>query len=704
MKDFKVMTGVVLSHLRIDKLLKIEGKWALGAEHRATLTKDWGEKFVSAYEEALFNHDGDEKGNPGTSAKENESGLQEQITALESQLTIATKALETATTATADQRTEMEGKIDNLNTTIKALSNEEELPPPAGSAGVGAHAEFDHRVALFGQLDNPSFALEGRPWNQRAAQSLAAAQGLQIIASSSIEYSKLNADLGDYYRTRRTDAIHSFVRKLPSCESIFPLESGHQDQEALVNLFLGEFSQAFQDDFTAKGGYELEPEILKVYDIKFDHRFTNLKALEKTWIGYLNKEHSDSMKMSFVEYILFETAKVLHNEREIRRIRGVYKKPIAGQAGLAINGANGFLKQIKGYIANLQVKEFALGEPTPQNILEYVKEGTRGIPSYIRDAGNIELYMAQAVSEWYEEAKFKLSRQDTGGASKKNVIPFVDSVVVKVVPNMGESLRMVWTLEGNFKTFEDQAGEMLRFNFEQEDRRLKVFSDWREGIAAILVGKKHATAEEQNYEQQMIWCNDVDESSTQFISVIADETTPSVIEHTSLKTGINTAPTVITDIADLKALQKCVIKCGSDNAFNSSIEKAGVFANMTVAWSPSVGDTITLFKRDNGDIIDFSRTTASTDAEVIAADDATPDVSGATEFITSINSVTTEITTLVNATVGEEYTIYGGSDANATTIADGGEMALTAAMSLTSGKFIKLYCRALNDFVEMSRG
>ena len=88
----------------------------------------------------------------------------------------------------------------------------------------------------------------------------------------------------------------------------------------LVNIWLGEFSQAGNEesdfDKVTKGSYEFDDETLRMFNVMFAHRFKNLKALEKTWIGTLNKEGSNPIKWSFIEYILAETAKKLHNERE----------------------------------------------------------------------------------------------------------------------------------------------------------------------------------------------------------------------------------------------------------------------------------------------------------------------------------------------------------------------------------------------------
>ena len=58
-----------------------------------------------------------------------------------------------------------------------------------------------------------------------------------------------------------------------------------------------------------KGEYEFDNETLRMFSVMFAHKFRDLKQLEKTWIGSLNKEGSQAIKWSFIEYILAETAR-----------------------------------------------------------------------------------------------------------------------------------------------------------------------------------------------------------------------------------------------------------------------------------------------------------------------------------------------------------------------------------------------------------
>lgn len=87
----------------------------------------------------------------------------------------------------------------------------------------------------------------------------------------------------------------------------------------------------------------------------------------------------------------------------------------------------------------------------------------------------------------------------------------------------------------------------------------------------------------------------------------------------------------------------------------------------------------------------------------IAADDTTPDVSSASVFYTSANTGATAITDLDNPKAGQILRICGGSDTNATTIADSGNFNLSAGFTANADDCITLLVVADNDYIELGR-
>ena len=87
----------------------------------------------------------------------------------------------------------------------------------------------------------------------------------------------------------------------------------------------------------------------------------------------------------------------------------------------------------------------------------------------------------------------------------------------------------------------------------------------------------------------------------------------------------------------------------------------------------------------------------------IAADVTTPDVSGGNIFVTSINTIATAITDLIDPTAGQIIRIVGGSNSNASTIADGGNFNLSAPWTANLDDVLILFVQADDDYIEIGR-
>ncbi len=720
---FKNFVSAILAILGITEWTKSEEKNTLTEEQEKTLkTMGFSEQFLAGFKKALENDFQDEE--KGAPAPDNRSavlnGLLQDVTAKLATATEQLANLQGQATTDAATIKAKEDLITSLNAKVKALTEAAEKDPGKG-AGVGQATATVINLADEKQLagfEGIMYALD-RPYNVRAKAALMERQGIQMLAvpkASSIDYTRLQEDLGAFYRVRWQDRLQSFLVQLPTIEKIFPLESGYQDLATLANIWLGEFSQAdnTESDFdnVVKGNYEFDDETLRMFDVMFAHRFKNLKQLEKTWIGSLNLEGSNPIKWSFIEYILAETAKKLHNEREQRRINGVRVNPNLNTPGKALAAADGlyeFLrKKIDGHVdinngkTVYQIKPFVLGEITPANIGEILYQGTSQIPAEIRDSGNLACYIPSYMLVWYH--KYNELHYGTNQDYKANIqyVKEYPSVKLITVPNADNHARIFWTMEGNIHTYEHLAGEMYNFSLEQEDWSLKVWSNWKESIWAVAVGYKYTKKSDMDGSRQMIWANEYDRPSTYFIDATKDAN-PDATLHSSIVTVANTSKFAITDIANAEVGEIITLKCGSTDK-GVEIAQSGKFSLITAAWDPAVGDTIKLMKRSDGKFIEIARTTAALDALAFDANDTTPSVEDGDTFVTNENTQATAITDFDDAVVGKTYTIYGAGSTYASTIANAGNFVLTAAMTLSEGKFIKLVYAEDTKFYEIARG
>lgn len=732
-KELKAFAAPILAVLGITSWAKDDKGCQVLLDDQVAKMKEAGfsDTFLNEFKAALATNFA-ENGGQATEDSPVVAGLKAALKITSQKLADAQSSLDATVEEGKASQTTIEGlnaKVANLQEQIKILSAAAEQDPQAGSQFHGAAGntpglDYMNDKQLFG-LTGERFGLD-RKYNQRARAAVMEAHGytgMIVPKAASTDFSTLQADLGEYYNQRYQDRLQSFLMTLPSIHSIMPEESGYQDLETLVNVFLGEFSQAdnsYESDFAevVKGKYSFEPETLKVYPVMFAHTFSNLKVIEKTWIGYLNREASNPVKMSLIEFLLTETVKVLHNERENRYVNGVRKEPTKNQPGLAVNAADGFYeyirKRVEGYRDYItgntiyQIKPFELGTITRANIGDIIKAGTEKVPAVIRDSGACVLYLPSLLISWYADwrvSKNGLITDYRGGENGQNALNHVieyPSVAIREIKNADAHRRLVWTLDGNFKTYCQKAGEMTDFSLEQEDWKLKVWSNWKEGVSATMVGRKQSSAANTRYDQQMIFVNEYDLPADYFVQAGAD-VNPSAAAHTSILTAQNSALFEITDIEDAKVGVPVTLKCGSTN-YGVKITASGKFSLLGSAWEPAVGDTITLVKRSDGKFFEVARTTAAAAALTFTANDTTPSVEDGTEFVIGENTQATAITKLDDATVGTIYTIYGAGSTYASTIANSGNFILTAAATLSDGKWIKLMAIDNGKFAEIDRG
>lgn len=709
-------------------------KNALLAEEKEKLKNmGFNETFLTGFCEALSNDFPDDKSQGstenGTVIPDDSAsnavikGLLADITA---KLATAQVEIETLTKEKGELSTEVVAKrteITGLNQKIKMLSDMAELDKGTGAQN-GTIIPDAKNIVLNWDDDKQLGGITGemygmdRAYNQRLRAEMLYRKGIavQVPTASSIDYSRLKEDLGAFYRVPWQDRLQSFLMVLPSIESIFPLESGYQDLAVLTNIWLGEFSQADNTasdfDNVTKGNYEFDNETLRMFSVMFAHKFKDLKALEKSWIGSYNKEGSQVIKWSFIEYILAETAKKLHNEREQRRVNGVRKEPDLNNPGRAMGAADGiyeFLnKKVVGHIdinngkLVYQVKPFELGTLSPENIGEKVYQATSMIPAVLRDSGTLALYMPSHMIVWYHKYNELHYAQNQDYKANIMYVKEYPSVKLIAVPNADNHHRIFWTLEGNIHTFEDQPGEMTKFNIEQQDWTLKVWSNWKESTWAYAVGFKYTKKEDMDYSRQMIFCNEYDRPASYFIEADKDAQ-PSAKYHTSIVTVANTNLLAITDIEDAEVGKIVTLKCGNTNK-GVKIDKSGNFSLISEAWNPKKGDMIRLMKRDDGKFIEIGRETGAADALQFAPDETTPSLQGGSVFVTGENTKATAITNFTDAIAGKTYTIHGSGKENASTIATGGSFVLTSALTLSTGKFIKLVKTDDGKFYEVARG
>lgn len=421
-----------------------------------------------------------------------------------------------------------------------------------------------------------------------------------------------DAKVGDQYVIRRQDALIAHVLKARDLTQFFPIRYGIQDHDLVFNTFFDEVSQGWQEGEVWKGGMKLENEMGHVDDAMIKMKFGPMKKLERMYIGYLNKEGSDPIKWSLIEYCIVNTLETAQVEQNKRRIRGIYATPEKGVPSHFLNASTGLIYTLIRYYHENKIllhDDVTYRSYTKENMVDAVKEFVADIIEKCTEDMDLDqhvIYLNNLHQTWWKEgcrARYGKDLDFTGPDSYLNVVPDT-TLHIKWLPYLGQSCLMFLDIPGNIQFLEYIPGEMMAFKAKDDMEMVKCWSTWKEGTAAAFLGRRFKTHEElveNNYEWQQIFMNKPS------VDVAVDATVIDAKKGFWQVTSENTKATAITDIKNAKAGIGYLIECGSKtNA--STISKSEKFADITANYTPTKeGDYILVLLNKDGNFRELER-------------------------------------------------------------------------------------------------
>lgn len=418
-----------------------------------------------------------------------------------------------------------------------------------------------------------------------------------------------NAGLDNQFVVLRQDAIIARVLEKRDLTQFFPVQYGIQDRGLIFNAFFDEVSQAYQSGETFKGGMKIENQMGYVDDSMIKIEWGPMKELERKYIGYLNKEGSDPIKWTMIEYQLLNTLLNAQAEQSKRRMHGIYVKPEKGVAGSYRNAGTGLLYTLLRYVHQYDIKphaDAAYRSYTQATMLSAVQEFVADVTASVTEDMELDkhcLYLNRNHQSWWIKNVRSTYGKDTDFAGPMGALNVVPDTTVQIIwlPYLGQLPFMMMHEPGNILFLEYVPGEMLAVKMQEQMEQVRAWSTWKEGCSATFTGRRFDTREkmeENAYEWQQIFIN-------LFAATIVDKIDGKAgFWHV---TGDSTTQDTYTEIANAKAGVAYCIEAGVATHL-PKVAKSGKFGKISAAFTATaVGDYLMVILDKDGNFRELER-------------------------------------------------------------------------------------------------
>ncbi|MBY0487483.1 MAG: hypothetical protein K2P85_09905, partial [Flavobacteriaceae bacterium] len=511
-------------------------------------------------------------------------------------------------------------------------------------------------------------AFEQRSWNAIAAGIKAGSSDF----NQNVDIPLLQGDIEHFVR-QNPKVLESIFDDIEGLPKDWAKQTGIIDRVVNGLITPSEVTQGNNGTWQPKGKVLIEAEAGQVFDKKIDITLTGakLKQIEKSWITFMNgSDGSHPWKTTFVGFLLAEYIKQAALDSRIAQVNGIYVKTPDGITGDNINSQNG-LRWLWWYFRDVEkkFKPFDIGEPTAENIVDYIEQMINGIPEHKRNQQGYEIQLSHAWLKLYRSRAGELYQlnfnTDSGKYEYKESYP-VDRPNFKFQPLLDQTnTKFIGiTKSKNVEELQYLEKEKNQFTLTRDKRDTNIFADFKEGIRFIQVGRLLQAGDPKEFEYQMLYSNtapifasDVKVPLFDKESTIVELKYPQFYPH--MRIVQNDYSSNITSIVGGKAGMVVSVTGLATLGANRLVVDGGNL-NLASDFHLNTGGTLTMIVLADGSLKELSRTAAPTTAAITDKTFATATLDAKEGSVFRFNGgVTTAITSIINGVEGKQITIYG---------------------------------------------
>jgi hypothetical protein len=277
----------------------------------------------------------------------------------------------------------------------------------------------------------------------------------------------------DYYDTLLTDLFVSF-KSAP----LFTSHEGVKGKLTLTKLTTADLVRRYSSTFApVTDAFTFAPRHLDVTDAKVDLKIIP-KEFESSYLGMYRQKGQNSMDLPFEGYILADAMKKIQSEMEF----AIWRAAAAGSPASTdklIALFDGIREIIKDEITATTLTPIATGAITNVNAVASVEAVHAGLgDAYLDNVVDIFLNPLDKIKfiQDYRERYGKYTTQADGSIALET-----GNAMIHVVSGVPANCILA-TPKENIHYGYDGAMDASMFNFEQEDRSIKMWLDFKMGV------------------------------------------------------------------------------------------------------------------------------------------------------------------------------------------------------------------------------